>query len=59
MRNRARRLIREAFTHYEDKLAKGYDFVFVARTKTCLAKEQNIDKALGGILISAKLLSKE
>lgn len=57
MRNRARRVIREAYSRYEERLPKGYDFVFVARTKTCLVKEQIIDKALGGILASAKLLS--
>lgn len=55
MRNRARRIIREAFRSYEVKLQKGYDLVFVARTKTCLAKEQGVEKALGGIFSKSKL----
>jgi ribonuclease P protein component len=56
MRNRARRVIREAYRQLEDRLHSGFDIVFVARTKTCLLKEQDIFKAMNGIFISAKLL---
>lgn len=41
-RNRARRLIRAAFSQYENRLNGGYDIVFVARTKTPLVKMQEV-----------------
>ena len=41
-RNRARRLIRSAFALYEDRLNGSYDIVFVARTKTCKVKMQEV-----------------
>ena len=41
-RNRARRLIRAAFSKYEDRLNGCYDIVFVARTKTALSKMQEV-----------------
>lgn len=37
-RNRARRIIREAYRMLEPDLPVGWDFVFVARTKTTTAK---------------------
>ena len=55
-RNRARRIIREAYRQYEEKLPVGYDFIFVARTRTCQIKTQNVAKVMGGIFVSAKLL---
>jgi ribonuclease P protein component len=57
MRNRARRLIHESFRQLEDKLLTGYDIVFVARTRTCLLKEQDVYRAINGIFISAKLFN--
>ena len=36
-RNRARRLIKEAFRLLSPRLCTGYDFVFIARTKTTLS----------------------
>lgn len=57
-RNRARRVIREAYRQIEDKLPKGFDFVFVARTRTCSVKTQDVLRALQGIFNSAKLLDK-
>lgn len=41
-RNRARRVIRAAFSEYEDRLVKNYDIVFVARSKTPFVKTQKI-----------------
>lgn len=41
-RNRARRVIRAAFSEFEDKLNGNYDIVFVARTKTTLVKMQEV-----------------
>ena len=41
-RNRARRLIRAAFSCFEGRLKGNYDIVFVARTKTPLVKMQDV-----------------
>ena len=41
-RNRARRIIRAAFSQYEDKLNACYDIVFVARSKTTDVKMQEV-----------------
>ena len=57
MRNRARRIIREAYWQIEEKLPVGYDFVFVARSRTCSLKTQNILRVMSGIFVSAKLLT--
>lgn len=56
MRNRARRIIREAYRSIEGQLPQGYDFIFVARTKTCLIKEQDLLHVLRGIFTSANML---
>lgn len=41
-RNRARRLIRAAFSCFEGRLNGNYDIVFVARTRTPLVKMQDV-----------------
>lgn len=41
-RNRARRVIRAAFSELEDKLNGSYDIVFVARTRTTFVKMQEV-----------------
>ncbi|HJB26977.1 MAG TPA: ribonuclease P protein component [Firmicutes bacterium] len=41
-RNRARRVIREAYRSMEPGLPGGWDFVFVARYKTTLIKTQQL-----------------
>lgn len=41
-RNRARRLIRAAFSFYEFSLSGNYDIVFVARTRTSQVKMQEV-----------------
>lgn len=55
-RNRARRLIRTAFSELEQRLNGSYDIVFVARTKTSQVKMQEVKaqmeeqlKALGAM----------
>ena len=55
-RNRARRLIRAAFSELEHRLNNSYDIVFVARTKTSQVKMQEVKaqmeeqlKALGAL----------
>lgn len=41
-RNRAKRVIRSAFSQLEDRLNGNYDIVFVARTKTSKVKMQQV-----------------
>lgn len=41
-RNRAKRVIRSAFSQIEDRLNGNYDIVFVARTKTSKVKMQQV-----------------
>lgn len=55
-RNRARRLIRAAFSELEHRLNNSYDIVFVARTRTSQVKMQEVKaqmeeqlKALGAL----------
>lgn len=42
MRNRCRRIIRAAFLELEPDIVRGYDIVFVARTKTVYLKSTDI-----------------
>lgn len=48
-RNRAKRVIREAYRLMEQKLPAGIDIVIVARKKTVFIKTQTIMSALGGL----------
>lgn len=41
-RNRAKRVIRSAFSQLEDRLNDNYDIVFIARTKTSKVKMQQV-----------------
>ncbi len=41
-RNRARRVIKEAYRILEPSLNKGHDIVFVARTRTCNSSMQEV-----------------
>lgn len=41
-RNRAKRVIRSAFSQIEDRLNGNYDIVFIARTKTSKVKMQQV-----------------
>ncbi len=45
-RNRARRLIREAYRQLEPQLPVGWDLVFVARTRTTLCKMDAVKAAM-------------
>jgi len=49
-RNRARRLIREAYRQLESEAPKGWDLVFVARTRTTLCKMNVVKEAMGAHL---------
>lgn len=45
-RNRARRVIKEAYRLMEQEFPIGWDFVFVARTKTVFVKTDEVQKAM-------------
>lgn len=55
VRSRTKRLITENYRLKEDNLIKGYDFVFVARTKIKDKSYQNIEKAMHNIFKKAGL----
>ena len=50
VRNRVRRLIREAYRLREDGIRRGYDLVIVARTRAASATFWQIDGALAALL---------
>lgn len=57
-RNRAKRVIRAAYTNLEDRLAEGgFDFVVVARTRGAGKKEQQIRKDMEYALKKLNLLA--
>ena len=45
-RNRANRVIRAAYTGLEQQLPQGYDFIFVARSRTAHCKMQPVQQAM-------------
>ena len=53
-RNRARRLIKEAYRLIEPELKPGFDIVIVARQRTVTAKMQQVRKSLDMLLAFAK-----
>jgi ribonuclease P protein component len=48
-RNRARRVITEAYRLLEDKLPKGFDYVIAARRKAVLVKMQVVKASLAKV----------
>lgn len=56
-RNRARRLIRAAFTQLEGSVNGNYDFVFVARSRTTKLKMQAVRKSMLAQLRKAGAIS--
>lgn len=49
-RNRAKRIIREAYRVLEPGLPGGYDFVFVARVRTLSMKSDELRRVMAGLL---------
>lgn len=58
-RNRARRLIREAYRTLEPSINGNYDFVFVARTRTTQVKMQEIQKSMKNQFILLGVMDEE
>lgn len=57
-RNRAKRIIREAYRNLERKTIEGFDLVIVARKKTIYLKSTDLVRALSGMFSSAGILKK-
>ena len=55
VRSRTKRLITENYRVKSDNLIKGYDFVFVARTRIKDKSYQNVEKAMDNIFKKAGL----
>ncbi len=58
-RNRARRIIKQAFFELSSSIIIGYNLVFVARAKTPFLKSTFIKKDMRKLLDSANILKKE
>ena len=58
-RNRARRVIREAFRQINLPLKGHYDLVFVARTKTVFKKSTEIYEVMLSMLMNAGVIENE
>lgn len=56
-RSRARRVIREAYRNLIPQDAAGWDVIFVARTRTALVKEQDIEASMKELLTKAGVIS--
>ena len=60
VRNRCKRLLREAYRLHEHEIQKGYDFVIVARSRLTTAKCSEVERALlralrdTGLLLSSE-----
>lgn len=55
-RNRARRLMKEAFRVYDKDLKEGFDMVLIARVNIKDATYKDVEKSMYGILKKSKLL---
>ena len=56
-RNRAKRLLREAFYKYEPNVPKGYDIIFLMKSGDVLPTYQEVEKEMGRHLSKLGLLS--
>jgi ribonuclease P protein component len=55
-RNRAKRVMREAFMQLENSLKNGYDIVLVARGRTVFLKSTEVTRLLNILFIKAGIL---
>ncbi len=56
-RNRSRRLMRESYYSFRDKMAAGYDIIFVARNSINEAKQNEVNRSMFGALRACGLLN--
>lgn len=55
-RNRAKRVMREAFMQFENSLKNGYDIVLVARGRTVSLKSTEVTRLLNTLFVKAEML---
>lgn len=55
-RNRSRRLMREAYHSFRDRVEQGYDIVFVARNTINEAGEKEVERSLFGAVRACGLI---
>ena len=55
-RNRARRLMKENFRIFRDRIKEGYDIIFIARKTINGKKAYDVEKSFEGALKKGKLL---
>ena len=55
-RNRAKRIIREAYRHLETRMRPGYDLVFVSRVRTLSMKSTEVQAIMSRMLSGAGVL---
>lgn len=58
-RNRSRRLMREAYRSFKDRVIQGYDIIFVARNTICDAKENDVQRSMYGAVNACGLIEKK
>lgn len=58
-RNRSRRLMRQAYRNIKDKIAPGFDIVFVARNTILTVKEEDVERAMFGAVRAAGLFNQD
>ncbi|MBQ9505089.1 MAG: ribonuclease P protein component [Lachnospiraceae bacterium] len=56
-RNRARRLMKEAYRSLEGRIAKGYDIIFVARNTIADSMEPEVEKVMKNALRGCGLIA--
>lgn len=56
LRNRSRRIIREAYRQLFESLSPGYDIVFVSRAKTCEMSSCDVYNIMSEHLLNANVL---
>ncbi len=55
-RNRSRRLMRESYRSFKERIIQGYDLIFVARNSINEAKQQEVERAMYGALKACELI---
>ena len=58
-RNRARRLMRESYRDIKEKIADGYDIIFIARKTICNLKCADVKNSMEAAVKKAGALKKE
>lgn len=58
-RNRSRRLMRESYRSFKERIIEGYDLIFVARNTIIEAKQPEVERSMFGALRACGLITKK